>query len=164
MHVRAFSILGLCLFSIVATAAPQTTRDNSQLELGVLSFNAGQYEEAIQHFQKAVLAEPENIDAHLWMASALAEAYSPGLQSRDNVRQRDLALEQYQKVMELDPSNMKATKGAAHLYLQMKRFNTAKRLYRKASEIDPNDPESYYSIAVIDWTQTYQPRMEVRGS
>jgi Flp pilus assembly protein TadD len=134
------------LFSIVATAAPQTTKDNSQLELGVLSFKTGQYEEAIQHFQKAVLAEPENIDAHLWMASALAETYIPGVQSRDNVRQGDLALEQYQKVMELDPSNMNATKGAAYLNLQMKRFNTAKRLYHKASEIDPNDPESYYSM------------------
>ena len=61
--------------------------------------------------------------------------------SHDNVRQGELAIEQYQKVMELDPSNMKATKGAAYLNLQMKRFNTARRLYRKASEIDPNDPE-----------------------
>ena len=163
MRLHAVSLLGLCLFSIVATATSQTTKDNSQLELGALSFKAGQYEEAIQHFQKAVLAEPENIDAHLWMASALAETYIPGEQSRDNVRNGELAIEQYQKVMELDPSNMKATKGAAYLNLQMKKFNTAKRLYRQASELDPNDPELYYSIAVIDWTQTYQPRMEVRA-
>jgi tetratricopeptide (TPR) repeat protein len=163
MRLQAFSLLGLCLFSIVATAPSQTTKDNSQLELGVLSFKAGQYEEAIQHFQKAALAEPQNIDAPLWMANTLAETYIPGAQSRDNVRQGDLALEQYQKVMELDPSNMNATKGAAYLNLQMKRFNRAKRLYRKVSEVDPNDPESYYSIGVIDWTQTYQPRMEVRA-
>ncbi len=163
MRLQAFSLFGLCLFSIVATAAPQTTKDNTQLELGVLSFKAGQYEEAIQHFQKAVLAEPESIAAHLWMASALVETYIPGVQSRDNVRQGELAIEQYQKVMEFDPSNMNATKGAAYLHLQMKRFNTARRLYRKASEIDPNDPEPYYSIAVIDWIQTYQPRMEVRA-
>ena len=163
MRLHAFPLLGLCLFSIVATATPQTTKDNSQLELGVLSFKAGQYEEAIQHFQKAVLAEPEKIDVHLWMASALAETYIPGVRSGDNVRQGDLAIEQYQKVMELDPSNMRAAKGAAYLNLQMKKFNTAKRLYRQASEIDPNDPEPYYSVAVIDWTQAYLPRMEVRA-
>ena len=29
--------------------------------------------------------------------------------------------------------------------------------------LDPNDPETYYSIAVIDWTQSYQPRMEERA-
>jgi len=28
---------------------------------------------------------------------------------------------------------------------------------------DANDPEAYYSIAVIDWTQAYQPRMEERN-
>ncbi len=162
MRLHAFSLVGLIFLSIVATAAPQTTKEHSQLELGVLSFKARQYDEAIQHFQKAVLAEPENINAHLWMANALAETYIPGAGSRENVRQGELAIEQYQKVVELDPSNMNATKGAAYLNLQMKKFNTAKRLYRKASEIDPNDPETYYSTAVIDWTQTYQPRMEVR--
>jgi tetratricopeptide (TPR) repeat protein len=31
------------------------------------------------------------------------------------------------------------------------------------TELDPNDPEPYYSIAVIDWTETYQPRMEERA-
>jgi tetratricopeptide (TPR) repeat protein len=163
MRLHAFALVGFFSLSIIATAAPQTTKDNSQLELGVLSFKAGQYEDAIQHFQKAALAEPENVDAHLWMANALAETYIPGVGSHDNVRQGELTIEQYQKVMELDPSNMKATKGAAYLNLQMKRFNTARRLYRKASEIDPNDPELYYSIAVIDWTQTFQPRMEVRA-
>jgi tetratricopeptide (TPR) repeat protein len=45
----------------------------------------------------------------------------------------------------------------------MKKFDQAKEYYRKATEIDPNDPEPYYSIAVIDWTQTYQPRMEERA-
>ena len=28
---------------------------------------------------------------------------------------------------------------------------------------DPNDPEVYYSIGVIDWTETYQPRMEEKA-
>ena len=45
----------------------------------------------------------------------------------------------------------------------MKKFEEAKQYYRKASELDPNDPEAYYSIGVIDWTQSYQPRMEERS-
>jgi hypothetical protein len=32
-----------------------------------------------------------------------------------------------------------------------------------AADLDPNDPEVYYSIGVIDWTQAYQPRMEERA-
>ena len=29
--------------------------------------------------------------------------------------------------------------------------------------LDPNDPETYYFIGVIDWTQAYQPDMEERA-
>jgi tetratricopeptide (TPR) repeat protein len=54
-------------------------------------------------------------------------------------------------------------KGIAYLYLQMKKFDDAKTYYRKAGELDPNDPEVYYSVGVIDWTQSYQPRMEERA-
>jgi hypothetical protein len=45
----------------------------------------------------------------------------------------------------------------------MKKFEDAKEYYRKATELNPNDPEPYYSVAVIDWTQSYQPRMEERA-
>jgi tetratricopeptide (TPR) repeat protein len=54
-------------------------------------------------------------------------------------------------------------KGIAYLYLQMKKFEDAKQYYRKAIDLDPNDPEAYYSIGVIDWTEAYQPRMEARS-
>ena len=30
--------------------------------------------------------------------------------------------------------------------------------------MDPNDPDPYYSIGVIDWAICYQPRMEERAS
>ena len=73
------------------------------------------------------------------------------------------AIDQYKAVLERDPKNINSVKGIAYLYLQMKKFEDAKRYYRKAIELDPNDPEPYYSVAVIDWTQSYQPRMEERA-
>jgi tetratricopeptide (TPR) repeat protein len=45
----------------------------------------------------------------------------------------------------------------------MKKLDQAKQYHRKVIELDPNDPEAYYSIGVIDWTETYQPRMEERA-
>jgi len=36
----------------------------------------------------------------------------------------------------------------------MKKFEDAKTYYRKAIAFDPNDPEPYYSVTVIDWTQS----------
>jgi lipoic acid synthetase len=54
-------------------------------------------------------------------------------------------------------------KGIAYLDLQMKKFDDSKKYYHTASDLNPNDPENYYSIAVIDWTQTYVPRQEARA-
>ena len=45
----------------------------------------------------------------------------------------------------------------------MKKFDQAKEYYQKVADLDPNDPETYYSIAVIDWTQAYQRRMDERA-
>jgi len=56
-----------------------------------------------------------------------------------------------------------SAKGIAYLYLNMKKFDDAKKYYRMASDVDPNDPEPYYSVGVIDWTASYQPRMEARA-
>ena len=56
-----------------------------------------------------------------------------------------------------------SAKGIAYLYLNMKKFDDAKKYYRMAGDMDPNDPEPYYSVGVIDWTACYQPRMEERA-
>jgi tetratricopeptide (TPR) repeat protein len=81
----------------------------------------------------------------------------------ENIRMAEQAIDQYKQVLQADPKNINSVKGIAYLYLQMKKFDLAKEYYKKASELDPNDPEPYYSIAVIDWTQTYQPRQEERA-
>ena len=44
----------------------------------------------------------------------------------------------------------------------MKKFDQAKEYDKKAIDLDPNDADNYYSVAVIDWTESYLPRMEER--
>jgi len=89
--------------------------------------------------------------------------YIPGVDSPENLQNANAAIQQYMAVLQQDPKNVNSIKGIAYLYLQMKKFEDAKSYYRKAIELDPNDPEAYYSIGVIDWTQAYQPRMEERA-
>jgi tetratricopeptide (TPR) repeat protein len=62
----------------------------------------------------------------------------------------------------LDSNNLNSISGIASLYFQMKRMDDAKEFYKKQIALDPQNPEPYYSIGVIDWTQTYQPRMVLR--
>ena len=160
LQVLALMAVGLALLSTTGCGKLQA-RD--QLNKGVQSFKNAKYEEAINHFQEAVKLDPSLLNARLYLATAYAQQYIPGADTPDNNKMAEQAIEEYKGVLERDPKNINSVKGIAYLYLQMKQFEKAKEFYKKASELDPNDAEPYYSIAVIDWTQTYQPRMEERA-
>ena len=160
LRVLALASLGLAL---LATAGCDKLRARDQLNKGVQAYKSAKYEEAINHFQQAVALDPSLINARLYLATAFAQQYIPGADTPDNNSMGQQAIDQYKSVLEKDPKNVNSIKGIAYLYLQMKKFDDAKTFYRKAIEVDPNDPEPYYSIAVIDWTQSYQPRMEERA-
>src|SRR5512144_442444 len=157
--VRMLAMMALGL-AMLATTGCSKLRARDQLNKGVQSYKNAKYEEAINHFQQAVSLDPTLLNARLYLATAFAQQYIPGVDAEDNNRMGQNAIDQYEAVLERDPKNINSVKGIAYLYLQMKKFDDAKTWYRKASEIDPNDPETYYSVGVIDWTQAYQPRME----
>ncbi len=156
----AMIAVGLALFSAVGC---NKLRARDQLNKGVQAYKNARYEEAIGHFQNAVTMDPSLVNARLYLATAYAQQYIPGADTEDNNRMGQQAIDQYKAVLENDPKNVNSVKGIAYLYLQMKKFEDAKNYYRKAIDIDPNDPEPYYSVAVIDWTEAYQPRMEERA-
>jgi len=136
------------------------------MNLGVQAYRQSRFEEAIQHFEKCVALAPENTNAHLYLATAYAQQYIPGVDTPENKLMAEQAIDQYEHVLGGNPvssARMNSAKGIAYLYLQMKKFDDAKKYYRMASDLDPDDPENYYSIGVIDWTQTFPPRQEERA-
>lgn len=137
-----------------------------QLNKGVQAYKNGKYENATEHFKNAVALDPDLGVARLYLATAYVGQYVPGVDTPENIRAAQLAIEQYQKVLDSNPSEqskINSLKGIASLYFNMKQFDKAKEFHRKVLELDPNDPETYYSIGVIDWTQTYTPRQEARN-
>lgn len=166
MKSRSRWIVALLLFALTFALTPAHAQSyDSELKLGVESYKNNHYDEAIQHFRKATELDPSQPVAHLYLATAYVSQYIPGVEAPDNVLLAEHAVEHYQKVLELNPaadSKINSTKGIAYLYLNMKRWDEAKTYYQKASDLDPNDPEPYYSMGVIDWARCYQPRMEAR--
>jgi tetratricopeptide (TPR) repeat protein len=163
-----FYFLPACLIALLSSiAGAQSSGSNAELNLGVQAYKHAKWEEAIDHFERAVAQDAGNVRARLYLGTAYAQQYVPGVDTADNNEMGERALEQYKKVIELAPpkaDTLSAVKSVAYLYLQKKKFDDAKEYYRKATELDPEDPESYYSIGVIDWTETYQPRQEERAN
>jgi tetratricopeptide (TPR) repeat protein len=156
------AVAGAALLVLAATGCDKL-RARDQLNKGVAAYKNARYEQAINNFKEAVALDGSLKNAKLYLATAYAQQYIPGVDSPENLQNATSAIEQYKSVLEQDPKNVNSIKGIAYLYLQMKKFEDAKDYYRKAIALDPNDPEAYYSVGVIDWTQAYQPRMEERA-
>jgi tetratricopeptide (TPR) repeat protein len=164
-HFRllTLAVAGLALLSTIGCGK---LRARDQLNKGVTAYKNAKYEEAIDHFQQAVALDPTLINAKMYLATAFAQQYIPGADTPDNNKMAEQAIDQYQHVLEMNPARdqkVNSAKGIAYLYLNMKKFDEAKKYYRMAGDVDPNDPEPYYSVGVIDWTACYQPRMEERA-
>ena len=155
--------VGLVMFS---TAGCNKLRARDQLNKGVGAYKSAKYEEAIDHFQNAVSLDPTLINARLYLATAYANQYIPGADTPDNNRLAQEAIDEFKKVLDMKPGRdqqITSLKGIASLYFNMKKLDEAKDYHKKVAELDPNDPEAYYSIGVVDWTMSYQPRMEERA-
>ncbi|MFZ0774019.1 MAG: hypothetical protein WCA49_10845 [Candidatus Sulfotelmatobacter sp.] len=158
--------LAAALLAILSSVGCSKLRARDQLNKGVTAYKNAKYEEAIDHFQQSVAADPTLINAKMYLATAFAQQYIPGADTPDNNQMAEQAIEQYKHVLDMNAARdqkVNAAKGIAYLDLNMKKFDDAKKYYRLASEMDPNDAEPYYSVGVIDWTACYAPRMEERA-
>jgi len=164
-HFRLLTLAAAAL-AIFSSVGCSKLRARDQLNKGVTAYKNAKYEEAIEHFQQSVALDPSLINAKMYLATAFAQQYIPGVEGADNLKMADQAIEQYKRVLEMNAARdqkVNSAKGIAYLYLNMKKFDDAKKYYRMAADVDPNDPEPYYSVGVIDWTACYQPRMEERA-
>jgi tetratricopeptide (TPR) repeat protein len=163
LRLLTLAAVALALFSAVGC---EKLKARDQLNKGVKAYKDNHYEQAIDHFQQAVQLDPSLINARMYLATAYVSQYIPGVDSPDNLRTAEEAIKEYERVIDMNPSReqkVNSAKGIAYLYLNQKKWDDAKKYYRMASDLDPNDPEPYYSVGVIDWTACYQPRMEERA-
>jgi len=160
--LRAGMVVGIAL-ALLSVAGCTKLRARDQLNKGVQAYKNAKYELAIERFKNAVALDPKLLNARLYLATAYAQQYIPGADTPENNQMGQQAIDEYKRVLEADPRNTNSVKGIASLYFNMKKFDQAKEYHEKAKQLDPNDPEEYYSIGVIDWTQAYAPRQEERA-
>jgi tetratricopeptide (TPR) repeat protein len=106
--------------------------------------------------------DPSSHVAHLFLATAYAQQYIPGADAPENLELATKAIAEYSVVLELNPRDLNSVKGIAYLYLMQKKFDEAAQYYQRALDLDPADPELYYSLGYIDWTVAYVFRQDLR--
>src|SRR5664280_1201418 len=162
---RVLTVL-MVLLALFSTIGCGKLRARDQLNKGVQAYKNAKFEDAIEHFKNAVELDPSLVTARLYLATAYAQQYVPGADSPENNRYAEQAIDTFKQVFDLHPpkeQQVMALKHIASMYRDTKRFDLAMQYYRQIAELDPNDPEVYYSMAFIDWSQAYQRRMTERA-
>jgi len=127
-----------------------------QLNKGVEAYKGAHYEEAIGHFQKATQLDPSLPMAKSYLATALAQNVVPGLDTPDNLKTAQQAIDIFQEVLAKDPHDINSMKNIASINFQIKKLDEAKTWQKKVLAEDPKDPEAAYTVGVIDWMQAHQ--------
>src|SRR6266403_5310598 len=160
----------LALFVVVAGfSGCNKLRARDLLNKGVTAFKNGQYDQAVDQFQKAKEADPDLMNARLYLATAYATQYIPGAPSEQNKKLGEQAVAEFKEVLEKDPKNLNAIDGIGSILFQMagtpynpKMFEESKKYHQMHIQFKPEDPEPYYWIGVIDWTLSFRGNGELR--
>ena len=130
-----------------------------QLNKGVDAYKSQHYEEAIGHFQKATELDPTLPMAKSYLATALAQNVVAGLDTPDNLKAAQDAIDIFQQVLDKNPSDVNSLKQVAGIYFSIKKFDEAKAWQKKVLAVDPKDAEAAYTIGVIDWTVAHKNKL-----
>ncbi len=133
-----------------------------QLNKGVGAFRNAQFQTAIDHFQTAVSLDPTLLNARLYLATAYAQQYVPGGDSKENVKIANQAIKSFEDALKMEPQNTTAIASIAQIYYQMNKFDEAKDYQRRRLQIEPSNPEPNYWIGVIDWAVAYRNKGQMR--
>ena len=130
-----------------------------QLNKGCEAYKSGHYDEAIEHFQEATQLDPNLPMAKTYLATALAQNVVPGMNTPENMKTANQAMDIFKQVLAQNPNDVNSIKQIAGIYFSIKDMDNAEVWQKKVLAIDPKDPEAAYTIGVIDWTKAHMNKL-----
>lgn len=166
MNFRNAALLsGIAVLALVSTGC-EKLRARDQLNKGVQAFKGSKFNQAVDHFQKAVELDPEFSTARLYLATAYMSQYIPGAESEENQRNAKAAETEFLRVLEREPNQTLAIESLASLHYnsaqgnqpleqKIRRLEESDKWYAKLAEVDTNNKIAYYSRGVIMFGKFY---------
>jgi len=151
------------LLLLAGTVGCTKLRARDQLVKGVQAFKAGQYEQAVDHFQTSIALDPNYDTARLYLATSYSYQVVPNLTTPENLKVAQKALDGFNYVLAQHPDDLNALRQVASIDRNIKKYDQAKADELKIISLDPSDAEANYTIGVIDWTQAYKHATDILG-
>jgi Flp pilus assembly protein TadD len=108
--------------------------------LGLVNYQSGRYESAIDHMQQAIRLKPDFAECHNSLGHALRA-----------IGRLDLALASIREAIQLRPDYAAARANLGVSLAQEGKVLEAVDAYREAIRLNPNDAESYCNLGIALW-------------
>ena len=159
MKLYKLAPLGGALLLALLACGCDRLRARDHLNKGVNDYRNSQFQLAIVHFQEAVRLDPTLLNARLYLATAYFSQYVPGGESEDNLKIADQAINAFENVLKMEPGNTTAISFLGQIYFNEKKFDLAKEYQLRRLKLEPQNPEPYYWIGLLDWAVCF-PRAQ----
>ena len=121
---------------IVKIKNGKSTKDVEKLfNMGNAYDDEGNYDKAIEYYQKTIELKPDNTEVYNNMGIAYNHKGS-----------YDKAIEYYEKAIELNPDLSEAFNNMGNAYSDKGNYDKAIECYQKVIELNPDDVDAYYNM------------------
>ncbi|WP_147296588.1 tetratricopeptide repeat protein [Flagellimonas nanhaiensis] len=111
---------------------------NDLINKGNISYNAGNYDEAIRYYSQALEQAPSNATCH----NNLGACYHMK-------KEYPRAISYFQKALSLDPNHAAAMKSLGNVYFETHKDDEALECYLKSISLEPSDATTHHYLGVI---------------
>ena len=142
----------------VSSEARAQARD--ELNQAAAAYRKGNFAEAQAHSERALLLDPENRAAPMYVARTIHAQYKPGDFTPENVAKAREAILAYQKLLERSPGDDEAYKAVAYLYGAIKEDDRQREwIIERAGNVSLSNEkraEAYVVLAAKDWDCSFK--------
>lgn len=118
-------------------------------ELAGLYYRAGRINEAVRDLQDRIDKDPKALDARRILGRIYLRLIGDQANNRINTEMLQRAMEQYQKIVELDPKDGESWLLLGRLRHIAKQPSEAELAFRRALDLDPDSEEAMTGLAMV---------------
>jgi tetratricopeptide (TPR) repeat protein len=162
MKLLTCLIITLSLLAPVLAQTPGAAEAQAKQELdqAARAYREGRFAEAQAHSQRALLLDPQNKTAQVYVARTIHAQYKPGDFTSENVAKAREAIVAYQMVLERSPSDDEAYKAVAYLYGAIKDDEQQREwILQRAGNVSialDKRAEAFVVLASRDWNCSFK--------
>lgn len=132
MNKKISAILIICFsFVLMHPAFSPAAAPQDVMRRAKTLFNTGRYLDAAKEYQKAVEADPKDINARVALGLAYYEAGKFGV-----------AMSVFEKVVELDPKDRRGYNYLGNIYMDLGLYDEGLAAFTKLTELDPKNADA----------------------